>query len=73
MNTSYKYIRFTREWKGRWTCKNKRSGYVLGIVSYYDEWSQWVFAPALFNPTVHSASCLRDIADFLEQLNDEEK
>ena len=70
LKTEYKYIRFEQELK-TWVCKNKRHDSFLGSIVYLKEWRQFVFQPP--SGTEFSADCLRDIADFLEQLNKERK
>lgn len=69
MKTEYKYIRFEKtprtsfDW---WYCRNKKEGYLLGAITYCEEWK--------FNPEEGRAftiGCLRDIADFIDQLNKE--
>ena len=69
MKTRYKHFRFF-DWKSSWVCLTN-SEVILGYVYYYEEWNQYVFEPATSYTTVHSAGCLRDIADFLEQLKNE--
>lgn len=70
LKTEYKFIRFEKELTV-WCCKNKKHGDMLGTISYCNAWKLFVFQPP--SGTEFSADCLRDIADFLEQLNKEKK
>jgi hypothetical protein len=75
MKAKYKHVEFTRDetkvlfyddGAQPWQCHNHK-GVLLGSCEYGERWSQWEFEPeALMG---FSASCLRDIAHFLEQLN----
>lgn len=72
MRTEYQYIRFVERATapGRittgWDCLNRRHGSLLGEVAFTGAWRQYVFRPS---PTCEfSVGCLRDIADFCEQL-----
>ncbi len=67
MKTKFKYIHFKHDPKDNtWECLNTKHRQVLGGVWYYNLWKKWVFVsePA----AVFSADCLRDIAEFMEQL-----
>jgi hypothetical protein len=71
MKTKYKYIEFIQaeDFKGkqRWTCQNRELGNALADIFYYKLWKEYV---SNFNPnSIFNNSCLRDIADFLDQLN----
>ena len=68
MKTKYKYIHFEKidDW---WLCRNNRSNDELGRLDYYKRWKEWVFESE--RGCVFNNSCLRDIADFLDQLNAE--
>ena len=70
LKTEYKYIVFKKE-LGSWACKNKKHGDHLGTVVYSPMWKQFVFQPR--SGTEFSTDCLRDIADFLEQLNKQKR
>ena len=48
-------------------CLNNKSNCVLGDVSYYKSWRQWVFDP--FEDCVWNTTCLADLIHFLNQLN----
>lgn len=71
LRTKYKHIYFEKDEiqaiDTGWMCYNN-SDVILGYVAYYKPWKQCVFENYDEN-RVFSASCLRDIADFLEQLN----
>jgi hypothetical protein len=41
---------------------NNRSGDLLGRISWYGPWRQYVFMP---EPSLYSHGCLEDLADFL--------
>jgi hypothetical protein len=72
LKTEYKFIRFEKQvGRDRWYCFNKKHGDMLGGVAYLSRWRCFVFQPP--SGTEFSADCLRDIADFLEQLNRERK
>ena len=71
MKTEYRFIHFedmTCEGDKHLTfnCYNTKHGDSLGLVSWLKEWKQHVFIPS--DRTEFSADCLRDIADFMEQL-----
>ena len=76
VKTEYEYIRFQeaqtlpKRKTRRFDCINKRHGGYLGIVGWHASWRQYTYDPEL---TTYSASCLRDIAAFLEELNSEHK
>ena len=70
--TTYKFIHFEKRQdpetkKDFYAICNKKSGDVLGFLSYYNPWKQWVFYQAV-QDVVFSASCLKDIIDFMEGL-----
>lgn len=70
LKTEYKFIRFTQTvFKGTWNCLNKKASNALGTVRFYKEWKTYTFQPV--EDTEFSADCPRDIADFLEQLNNQ--
>ena len=64
--TKYRHIRFEPA-ANDWACMNSKSGDVLGSVSYYKRWKKWVIE--FQEDCVFDSKCLRDIADFLDQLN----
>ena len=71
--TQYKYLTFIKEAQpGKtsvWQCCNTKSGTSLGIVKWFGDWRQYCYFPTV--QAVYSAGCLRDIADFMEQLRRE--
>lgn len=73
MKTKYKYIEFVphASWHDTWEIRNRKSGDVLGYVGYYPKWRQYV--SQLHSSAIFNNSCHRDIADFLDQLNEEKK
>jgi len=71
MKTEYKYIKFTfndkdAPLKGGF-CINKRSKTTLGFWDYYAPWKQYVIE--FLEDCVFNTTCLKDIVDFLGQLN----
>lgn len=71
LRTHYRFVEFIDMGK-RWNCVNRTHRKVLGSCTPYAAWRQWVFSQS--GPDcIFSADCLRDIADFLEQLNRENK
>ena len=74
MKTEYKYIKFVQTvLVDNWNCLNRKSGDGLGCVSYYAPWRQFVFEPDEMGDVIFNSSCLRDIAHFLDQLNEQKK
>ena len=69
MKTRYNHIHFI-ESSGQkekyWLCCNNKTNAGLGIVEYYSRWRRWVFTG--YESAIFDSSCLRDIADFLDQL-----
>jgi len=49
---------------GRYEVRNKHSGDLLALISWYGPWRQYVCYPQA--DTIYSAGCLRDIADSLD-------
>lgn len=52
-----------------WSCQNNKSGEELGVVKWYGPWRQYCYFPA--QPSVYSAGCMDDIANFIRMLMDE--
>lgn len=74
MKTAYKHIEFIETTlQGHWNCLNKKHGDDLGSVFFYQPWKQFVFEFCELGDCVFNSSCLRDIAHFLDQLNDTRK
>ncbi len=75
MRTQYNYIEFTfvdsGDHKKGGACLNKKSGTILGYWEYYPSWRQYVIE--FLGDCVFNSSCLRDVAQFLEQLNKKPK
>lgn len=69
MKTQYKYIEFTPSviTDGSWMCANRKGGSILGEIAWYAPWRTYVCQ--FESDCVFSVDCLRDIADFLSQLN----
>lgn len=78
LKTEYRHLRFCSintellDGKILWNCRNTRTNDLLGGVDYYEEWGKYVFWSAN-NKSVFDSSCLRDIADFMDQLNKRKK
>jgi hypothetical protein len=71
MKTKYKYVRFEHDTgKGSirdlWWCRDSETSQVLGAIEFSDLHKQFVFIMA--NEIIFTADCLRDIADFMEQV-----
>jgi len=78
METNYKYIRFAKRVElsktSVWDCINNSGGYELGEVKWSAGWRQYCYFPlTTYNQIVYSSGCLKDIADFIEQLMAERK
>lgn len=50
---------------------SKTHGFMLGRISWYSSWRQYVFSPSY--ETIWNRDCLKDIQDFLQNLMDERK
>ena len=48
---------------------SKKHGYSLGLIQWFGRWRQYVFVPA--PETVFNKDCLRDIAQYLQDMMDE--
>ncbi len=74
MQTEYKHIKFIKaDSVGGWICLNRISAGDLGTVFYYGPWRKFVYEPAELGHCVFDSGCLRNIAHFLDQLNEEKK
>jgi hypothetical protein len=73
VKTRYQYIHFEvkRELTKIkiWSCRNNSTRSELGEVKWYAPWKQYCFYHRVGIPSVFSADCLRDVADFIERLN----
>ena len=54
-----------------WLVVNNTSGSLLGGIEWYPPWRQYVFMPE--GQTVFNNGCLKDIQDFLTELNSRQK
>jgi hypothetical protein len=71
LKTEYKYIRFERPFPtADWECWNGKDT-MLGVCVLNQRWKEYEFCPE--ESMGFTNECLRDIADFLEQLNKERK
>lgn len=52
-----------------WIVKAKQSGATLGLIKWFPAWREYCFWPV--DQTVYAISCLRDLADFIEEKNKE--
>lgn len=74
MRTEYKYIVFKsdnevfdeKKTRPSWECRNKKHGYLLGLVHWASAWKQYCYYPEA--DTMYSRDCLEDIIDFIKQL-----
>ena len=72
MKTKYKHIQFEKAPPGLgwiWSCYNNKTNELLGDIDYYKSWRQYVIE--FQSGCVFNNQCLRDIADFLDQINKE--
>lgn len=70
MKARYQFIYFTESaYAGHliWICRDNKDRSELGRCHFYRDWHQWVFVQT-GSQVVFSAGCLRDIADFMDQL-----
>jgi len=77
MKTKYKYIEFAERKQSSdrapyWVCTNSKNGGLLCLVEYYAPWRQFVISGVDIG-VIFNGSCLRDIAEFLDQLNTQKK
>lgn len=54
-----------------WDVESMRAGNVLGTISWYGEWRQYVFAPA--SGSVWSWDCLRTVQEFIKVRMDQRR
>jgi hypothetical protein len=84
LKTEYKYIYFEErpnpgKKTKRFTCYNLKSAGELGTIRWESRWRQYVFEVPVADPcdsawwVYFSRGCLRDIADFIDQLMEERK
>lgn len=66
MKTEYKHIHFVNK-KKLWICRNNKTDSDLGCIWFYETWKRYTI---IFDEkAIFDAGCLRDISDFLDQLN----
>lgn len=73
MKTKYKYFYFELvsapvSKKQTWFCISSKTKYLLAIVKWFAEWQQYCCFPE--EATIFSSSCLTDVADFVNQVNE---
>ncbi|KKL11871.1 hypothetical protein LCGC14_2541450, partial [marine sediment metagenome] len=68
--TKYEHIHFekTPRGKGVYYIRLNKGYFIVGMVEYYKPWKK--YATEHFRGFVFDENCHRDIADFLDQLND---
>ena len=75
LKTKYEFITFQKVADKPkttvWVCINNKSKDRLGMVGYFPGWHQYCYSP--FFDTSYSAGCLRDIAEFMENLRKSEQ
>ena len=75
MKTAYKHISFISnemfQGKPRYTCINNKTTSPLADVFWYKSWKK--FCITFREETVFDEGCLRDIADFLDELKKADK
>jgi len=73
LKTKYEHIHFEKSdlRKTDYSLRGNRSYFVMGMVSYYKPWKKYVVQ--YFEGYVLDENCLRDTADFLDQLNEQHK
>ena len=60
----YKFITIDSESAGQFDIWNNKTEDNLGHIIRYELWHQWVFVA--YDDSLWSASCLRDVIDFIE-------
>ena len=63
-----KYIEFDKYTNRCYVIRNKKSRDWLGDIEYYKPWKQYCVT-CFYSGAVFNNQCLRDIADFLDELN----
>ena len=72
LKTKYEHIHFQKTERGTNYYLRLNKGYfVAGMVAYHKPWKKYVVD--WFRGFMFDENCLRDIADFLDQLNDKLK
>ena len=79
LKTKFKYIHFTKMEDMQagpvtlttatetWVCSNNKTRGTLCFINWYVGWKQWVVGEVCPG-SIFSADCLRDIAEFMAQL-----
>lgn len=62
----YKWITIERVPNGEYYISNNKSNELIGVISFYERWNQWIVE--FDDRAVFSASCLTDIAEFIRGL-----
>ena len=57
--------------KTQWVAVFSKRGMALGYIEWYGPWRQYTFNPT--PDTTFNNGCLREIADYCEQLNSEQR
>ncbi len=74
MNTEYKHIHFVKmadtPKTSVWECRNNISYDKIGEVKWYSTWRRYCY---LAESSVYSVGCLKDIIDFINQVNTQRK
>ena len=69
LKTKYEHIHFQKTPRGKTYYVRLNKGYfVVGLIDHYKSWKKYTMG--FFQGYVFDENCLRDIADFLDQLND---
>jgi hypothetical protein len=72
MKTEYQFLHFVKvEQKPKtmvWSCQAHHGNDELGIIKWFASWRQYCYFPSV--QSVYSTGCLKDIADFIDQLKE---
>lgn len=70
MKTKYKFIHFEKSnLPATWICKDVKRGFELGEIFWDYFWKEFVFCPRWVSKALYNSGRLRNIADFMDQLN----
>ena len=72
MKAKYKYVHFEDNGSGGYWCLNNKSGDILGEITYYARWKDYVFS-AWNDLCVFNATCLDDISEFMKSVKADKK
>jgi len=53
----------------RWTVNTKDGQHCLGNIEWFGRWRGYAFSPVINTFTYFEKTCLRDIANFIEEAN----